>query len=180
MGFWLHRTTEIGRWTKFINGKVKTALEGKRLFGLAAISFMAVFREAFETVLFLRALWLEGGMSTKWAMSAGAFGAFTLIIFLAWIILKYAAKIPIRKLFDFSASLMTLLAVILIGKGIHSLQETGLLGVTASPINLRFDLIGFFPTLETTLAQLIILVLALSLWFLGKRPSGQVRPAVQN
>ena len=45
---------------------------------------MAVFREAFETVLFLRALWVEGGDSTKWAMLAGVLGSLALVIFLAW------------------------------------------------------------------------------------------------
>ena len=132
---------------------------------------MAVFREAFETVLFLRALWLEGGMSTKWAMLGGVLGSLGLILFLAWLILKYTAKIPIRQLFDFSATLMILLAVILVGKGIHSLQEVGILGITPSPINLRLELFGFFPTLETTVAQFGILLMPLALWFFGKKPS---------
>jgi high-affinity iron transporter len=181
MGFWLHRTTEIGRWTQFINVKVRTALEGKKLFGLAVISFMAVFREAFETVLFLRALWLEGGMATKWAMLGGVLGSLALILVLAWAILKYTARIPIRRLFDFSSTLMALLAVILVGKGIHSLQEVGMLGITPSPLNLRFELIGFFPTLETTLAQLAVLGLALALWFFGKKPSApKAKAALQN
>jgi len=171
MGFWLHRTTEIGRWTQFINVKVKRALEGKKLFGLAAISFMAVFREAFETVLFLRALWLEGGMSTRWAMFGGALGSLALIFALAWLILKYTARIPIRRLFDFSSTLMALLSVILIGKGIHSLQEVGIIGVNPSPVNFRIELIGFFPTLETVLSQALVLVMASGLWFFGKKPS---------
>ena len=54
VGFWLHRHSEIGRWTKFLKEKVQHAVDTKNLIGLATISFLAVFREAFETVLFLR------------------------------------------------------------------------------------------------------------------------------
>jgi len=99
MGFWLHRTTEIGRWKAFIDGKVKSSLEGGNLFGLSVISFIAVFREAFETVLFLRALWLEGGMDTKAALVAGVFGSLTLVFILAWAILKYTPRVFLSEKF---------------------------------------------------------------------------------
>src|SRR6185369_15891625 len=99
------------------------ALNKRNLMGLAFISFTAVFREAFETVLFLRALWIEGGMASKSAMVSGVVSSMALIFILSWAFLKYSASIPIKKLFDFSSSLMGVLAVILIGKGLHSLQE---------------------------------------------------------
>ena len=168
MGFWLHSKTEIGRWTAFIDTQVKTALEGSNLIGLATISFMAVFREAFETVLFLRAVWLDGGDAEKNAMLAGVFGSLVFIFICSWILLKTSAKIPLRKVFSASSILMILLSVILAGKGIHSLQETGWSPVTATAF-IRWEVLGIYPTLQTLVVQAVVLALAVGLWFYGKR-----------
>jgi high-affinity iron transporter len=177
MGFWLHSKTESGRWRQFIDHRVKAALQTKNLISLAVISFTAVFREAFETVLFLRALWVEGGVASKTAMLSGVLSALALIFILSWALLRYSAHIPIKKLFDFSSTLMGILSVILIGKGIHSIQETGLLSITAMPFNLRIDLMGIYPTLETLGAQLLICAAVTTLWLYGKRPNRQSLPA---
>jgi high-affinity iron transporter len=55
---------------------------------------------------------------------------------------------------------MAILAVILAGKGTHALQEAGLFTVTTSPLHFRIDLLGWYPTLETWAAQLVIFILA--------------------
>ena len=171
VGFWLHSRTEIGRWNHFLKVKVRAAMEHKRLFGLAAISFIAVFREAFETVLFLRAVWLEGGQSARAAMGAGVGLTLLLIIFGAWLVLRFSARIPVRKLFAASAFIMGILAFILTGKGLHSLQETGALGVTSARWSFRSEIFGLYPTVETLLPQVVVLALIIALWRFGKRPS---------
>jgi high-affinity iron transporter len=171
MGFWLHSRTELNRWNKFIHTQVKEALAGGNLFGIAAISFMAVFREAFETVLFLRAVWLEGGDQTRAAMAAGVFGSLGLIIVFAWLLLRFSAKVPVRSLFSISSILMAVLSVILIGKGIHSFQETGTLRVTLFPLGFRSTWLGIFPTYETWAGQVAVLGLSVFLWLYGKRPA---------
>jgi high-affinity iron transporter len=168
IGFWLHSRTEIGRWTAFIHGSVKTALEGGNLWGLAAISFMAVFREAFETVLFLRAIALEGGGDSARAMGAGVALSFATLLALSWLILRYSAKLPIRKIFTLSSILMGVLAVILTGKGLHALQETGTISVTTIG-RFRMELLGIYPTLETLVPQVAIAFFVYGLWQLGKR-----------
>ncbi|MBY0472146.1 cytochrome c/FTR1 family iron permease [bacterium] len=173
VGFWLHSQTEIGRWKAFIHGKVQRALDGKNLWALASISFVAVFREAFETVLFLRAIWLEGGDGIKIAMTAGVLSSLALVIAMAWAILKYSAKLPIRRLFEASALVMAALALILTGKGLHAFQETGTLSVTSTPGALHLTLLGVYPTWETLVSQVAVLALVLILWAYGKRPSGR-------
>ena len=171
VGFWLHSQTEIGRWKVFIHGKVQRALDGKNLYALASISFIAVFREAFETVLFLRAIWLEGGEDSKAALISGVVGSLTFVILLAWALLKYSAKIPIRKLFGVSSVIMLFLAFVLTGKGLHSFQETGKISITASQSLIHFDFLGLYPTWETLLSQILIFSLAIALWWFGKKPS---------
>jgi hypothetical protein len=157
--------------------KVRVAIDQKRLVGLAAVAFIAVFREALETVLFLRAIWAEGGDSAKAAMTIGIVGTTLLIIAGAWAVLQLSARIPVRKLFSVSAVLMAGLACILMGKGLHSLQETGALSVTAAPLHTHLDLLGIFPTWETLTAQLLVLGLTAGLWMWGRRPSPRLAAA---
>lgn len=171
VGFWLHRQTEIGRWKNFLEVKVKNLLHGKNLFGLATISFLAVFREAFETVLFLQAIWLDAGPNARTMMVIGIFSSLALVICLSWIALNYSKRLPIKQLFNFSSVMMLGLATILAGKGFHSLQEAGFISVTTAPLHLRYDLFGVYPTLETAVAQTITFVLVLAAWLYGKRPT---------
>jgi high-affinity iron transporter len=175
-GFWLHRRTEIGRWNYFLKTKVRDALDGGRLAGLALVAFMAVFREALETVLFLRAVWLEGGQPAHGAIGTAVLGTLAVIIVGAWAVLRFSARIPVRKLFAVSSVVMAVLAVILTGKGLHSLQETGLLGVTALPLPLRSDFVGVYPTAQTFAPQLAMLLLVLGLWWWGRLPSARSAP----
>ncbi len=164
IGFWLHSKTEITRWTAFIESRVKLALQKSQLLTLGAISFMAVFREAFETVLFLRALWLEGGESIKTPLLAGTGSSFILIFVLAVVLLKFSVQIPIRKLFNLSAGVILALAVILTGKGFHAFQESGWVSITSFPLNLRSDFVGLYPTFETLLSQVVVCIICIFLW----------------
>jgi len=178
MGFWLHRKTEIGRWREFISTMVNTAVSGKKLFALALVSFMAVFREAFETVLFLRAVLLESGGGHQGALAAGVFSALFLVVILAVALVRFSARIPIRQLFDISSMIMILLAFVLMGKALHSFQETGLVSITEFPLNLRFDLAGVYPTYETLVPQIVILVVSTVFWLSGRgKPSLQQQRA---
>lgn len=178
-GFWLHRQTEISRWKKFIQEKVQGALDSKNLWALASISFISVFREAFETVLFIRALWFQTNAEGKNAIGLGLVSALVLIFAFSFVALKYSKKIPVRELFKVSSVLTSLLAFILAGKAVHSLQEAGILNTTLMPWNLRFDTIGLFPTWQTTVAQALTLILVFALIKYNSRPVQQVETVTE-
>ncbi len=167
-GFWLHRKTEIGRWRAFLGDMVKSAVEGKNLYALGAVSFMAVFREAFETVLFLRALVLEAGPAHYFAVGGGVLLAFIGVVILSTILVRYSVKLPLRQLFSVSTVILLLLSFILVGKGVHSFQEVGLLGITLFPIHLRMEILGIFPTYESWIPQSILIVACFGVWLYGK------------
>ena len=162
-GFWLHRQTEISRWKNFIQEKVQGAINNKNLFGLFSIAFLSVFREAFETVLFIRALWFQTNSDGKNAIGLGLFTALALIFTFSYIALRYSKKLPIRELFKVSSIITSILAFILAGKAIHSMQEAGLLESTGIPWNFRFETIGLFPTWQTIAGQTVTLVLAVAM-----------------
>ncbi len=171
VGFWLHRHAEIGRWTKFLKEKVKHAVDTKNLIGLASISFLAVFREALETVLFLRVIWFDADASAKTSMLSGIGLTLILIFGASWAAIRYSAKIPVTRLFQLSAYIMGVLSFILTGKGVHALQESGHISITPIMPYLRWEIMGIFPSIETLLAQVLILVVVVGLWMQGKKPS---------
>lgn len=173
VGFWLHRQTEVGRWTKFVKETIHDALESKNLILLAGIAFMSVFREAFEVVLFLRAIWNDVEASGQNAMVAGSALAFVLIFVFSFFALKYSQKIPVKKLFSISSIIMAILSIVLVGKAIHSFQEAGMISAVSLPIDIRFDLLGIFPTYQTTVAQIVILAFLYFLWHTGSKPAEQ-------
>ncbi|HLP49244.1 MAG TPA: FTR1 family protein [Chitinophagales bacterium] len=163
VGFWLHSNSEIGKWKEYVNQLVKGAAKQKSVAGLAGLSFFVVFREVFESVLFLSALNIESGGKQSNAIGLGVVAAFAVVIVLAWLVLKFSAKLPIAKLFKVSSLVMGVLAVVLTGKGVHSFQVLNYIPVHGIPF-FRFELLGIFPTLETCVAQVIVLLLVALMW----------------
>ena len=159
VGFWLHRYAEMKRWRAFLESKLKAGLTKGSYFALALVAFMAVFREAFEVVLFLRAIWIDLDSSGQNVAGLGILASLGILIVLSYFAVKESKKLPLGKLFQVCSWTMMALAVILIGKGIHSLQEAGLVGASPAAIPLRVDLLGIYPSYQTMIAQGVLIVL---------------------
>lgn len=170
VGFWMHSKSEASKWQAFVKNKIQKITSRESLIGLAFLSFVVVFREAFESVLFLSALSSEAGSEHSAAFVSGILVAFVILIVLSVLLLKYSKKLPIPQLFKYSSYIMALLAVVLVGKGVHALQEAGKIGVSNTPFNFRVDLLGLYPTWQSLVSQILILVLLFVLWNIGNRP----------
>lgn len=171
VGFWLHRYSEAKRWREFLEAKLHKGLSSESYIALALVSFFAVFREAFEVILFIRAIWLDLDRSGQNIAFLGILSAFILLIGLSYFVIKESKQLPIKKLFSVCSWAMMILAFILAGKGVHSLQEAGFISVQSIPLNLRIDLLGIFPTLETLAAQIVVLLLLTFLVIWDKKSS---------
>ena len=169
VGFWMHSKSEAGKWQAYVKGKIQVLARKENLLGLAFLSFLVVFREAFESVLFLSALNMEVGEENKLAFGSGIIVAFIAIGILAVIMLKYSKKLPIPLLFRYSAILISVLAIMLAGKGVHALQEAGVVSISMLPVDIRLSFLGIYPSWETILSQVFILILVLILWRIGNR-----------
>ncbi|WP_445955745.1 FTR1 family iron permease [Yeosuana sp.] len=165
VGFWLHNNSHAEKWKIFVEEKIGKQLQKEKMFGLAVFSFVVVFREAFESILFLQAINLETIPLNKSAIGFGVLAAFGLIALLGFLFLRYSKKIPVRQLFLYSSLGISLLAVILLGKGIHSIQESGWISITKSPIFVHVDWLGIYPTIETIVSQLIFFAVLLALYY---------------
>lgn len=93
---------------------------------LTSFSFIVVFREGLETVLFLTPFLLDDAISTL----IGAFLGIVASLALAYIVFVVGMKINIRKFFYFTSILLVLLAGGLAGYGVHELVEySGKVGI---------------------------------------------------
>jgi high-affinity iron transporter len=169
VGFWLHNNSHARKWKVFIEERINKLLNKESMFSLAVFSFMVVFREAFETVLFLQAISLETPQENQLAIGMGVLSAFVIIAFLMILFIRFSKSIPVRQLFRYSAWMITLLAVILIGQGVHAIQESGIFSITEFPFNFRIEWAGIYPTFETMLSQSLLLAAILFLYHLQNR-----------
>ncbi len=161
VGFWMHRHAHAARWKAYLETRVQSALSGRTLWALAAVSFVAVYREAFETVLFYQALWIEAGPEGRVAVGGGFAAAVVGLVLLAWLMLKLGLRLPVGWFFGLGSALMAVLAVVLAGKGIAALQHAGKLPV--GPLDLpAIPSLGVYPTWQGVLTQLVLVVLILA------------------
>ena len=152
VGYWLHGKSQAIAWTSFIRDSVGQALEKRTLWAMTGVSFVAVYREVFEVVLFYEALWVQAGDAGHSAVLAGVGTAALLLAATGWGIFKYSLKLPLGPFFSAMTVLMALLAIIFVGQGIAALQEAGAVGV--SPVEFfTLRILGIQPTLETLGAQ---------------------------
>lgn len=164
VGFWMHRQTEISRWKEFINVKVKNLAQTRNVLGLFILSFVVTFREVIETVLFLRTVYIDADDNSRSYIFIGVAVAFAIVLAVSVLINTYRTKISLQKFFNVSSVLMMALATILVGKGVHALQEAGIVGMSIFPVKVRIELLGLFPSWETMIAQFVILVVSILIW----------------
>jgi high-affinity iron transporter len=174
VGYWLHSKSHSAAWQKFIGDRVGAALSAGTLWTLALISFLAVYREAFETVLFYQALAAQAGDAGAVPMAAGIAVAVVALAAIGFAILRASVKLPIRWFFSISGVVLLVLAVVFTGQGVAALQEAGRVGSNAVPF-VTLPMLGIHPTLQSLLAQVGAAMLGvLALWRAGR---GQKRIA---
>jgi high-affinity iron transporter len=158
VGFWLHSRANAARWTEFIKSQMTAALSGGALFSIALVSFLAVYREVFETVLFYQALWMQSEGSGQTAVVAGFGIGVAALAVLAWLIARFSVRLPLATFFAASSVLLAIMAVVFAGQGIKALQEAGKLA--SNRINFpSVPLLGIYPNLQGLTLQFALLTI---------------------
>jgi high-affinity iron transporter len=165
VSFWLISKAEARRWQQYIHRKVHEALSSGRIASLVGVSFLAVYREAFETVLFYQALWLQSHATQNFVVGGFLVGA-ALLAVLVWLIFELGRKMPLRLFFGSSSVLLYLLAFVFAGQGLKDLQAAGWLSETPLPSLPEVPFLAIYPTVETLLAQaaMILALIGALLW----------------
>jgi len=158
VSYWLISKVEAAKWKQFIHEKVTLALQHGGGRALAFVAFLAVYREGAETALFYQALLNEGTrVIVPIVLGIVAGGAVLAVIFTLFY--RFGVRVPLRPLFGVTSVLLYYMAFVFMGKGMRELQEGNLVSITIIPGGPHVDLLGLYPTVETLLAQLVLLVL---------------------
>ncbi len=102
-----------------VEKRLETIVTRGATLALTSFSFIVVFREGLETVLFLTPFLVDDAVGTL----IGAFLGVMASLALAYAIFVVGMKINIRRFFYFTSILLVLLAGGLAGYGIHELTE---------------------------------------------------------
>lgn len=163
-------------WTEWIKGHRDRgkALTGAALAagagaatvaGLYTLGFTSVFREGFETVLFLQALQLSSGTGVVLAgVSLGL--AITAVVGVLTFVLE--RRLPYKKMPIVTGVLIALVLVVLVGNTARTMQGVGWLSI--HPLQIEFPLwlgtwLGVHPTVETLAAQALALCFVIGSYF---------------
>ena len=160
---WLMVKQDPRGWQDYLARKADGALAQDTVWAVAALAFLAVFREGAETVLFINALaTTAGGWSAGLfaGLAAGTAGLVVLFYFINLI----AQKIPLRPLFIITSAFLFAMAIKFIGEAVQEFQESAMLPFTELKGASFLGAIGLNPTVEALSAQILVIVFALATW----------------
>jgi high-affinity iron transporter len=172
VGIWMHGKSQAGAWQRYIRDRLGHALSQRSAWGLFGLSFIVVYREAFETILFYAAIWNEENAG---AILAGAGAAIVSLAAIGWALMRYGRTLPVGKFFVYSSALIAVLCVVLAGKGVSALQEAGWLPVSPLAGLVRVEILGLYPTIQTIAAQVAMAALLLIGFWYNQRRASAVR-----
>jgi high-affinity iron transporter len=156
---WLLIRQDPRAWQNFLTTKADAALSRQTAFAVAALAFLAVFREGAETVLFIHALATTSGGWTA-QLILGLVTAALILVALFFAINVIAKRLPLRPVFLVTSAFLFVMAVKFIGEALQEFQEQQLVSYTEIKGGGWLTSIGFNPTIEAVATQLVVIVLA--------------------
>lgn len=167
---WMGGKSNAKAWKSYIDKQVKLTLSTGKSRALGAAVFLAVYREGAEVILFYQALFNNavGDVDMIWAGFVTACVALALIFFLMQ---RGALRIPISPFFKVTSAFMFILAVTFLGGGLKELQEADVIStsvIEAVPVP-SIDLLGLYPTYETIVPQILLILAAVAMVSYKKR-----------
>ena len=132
--------------------------------GVLGLAFVAVYREAFEVVLFYQAMLLDAS-GDAWVVLLGAVTGLVVLAALALGLKRVGQRLKPRPFMLASSAVLAALAVMLVGKGVRAMQEAGVMSATDVGLP-DVPVLGVYGTAQGLLAQgaLVILLAASAVW----------------
>jgi high-affinity iron transporter len=139
-----------------------------QVLGLALLGLTSVYREGFETVLFLQSLELSAGTVT---VLEGAGLGLGLTLLVAVLTFALQRKLPYKKMLIATGVLIAIVLVVMVGQTARTMQGTGWLPITPAPFDVPYWAglwFGVFPTWETLIAQVGAFAFVIGSYFLAQ------------
>ena len=174
---WMISKAESEAWTSYISGKVSTSADSGKMFALGFTSFLAVFREGAEVILFCQQYFSRAGsMSNGYLAVFGGIVAGLAAVALIFVLIRvFGVKLPLKPFFMATSILMAVMSIAFLGSGMWELfldgglaeKIGGLVQNLAGTIpalswmsgNDILAFLGIYPTWITLGPQLILLVI---------------------
>ena len=161
VSYWLLTKIEVQKWNAYVKDRLRDALASGSGLALASVSFLAVYREGLETILFYKALFLSAEASGAPALLGGmAVGAVGLVVMYV-AIYSFGMRMPTRPFFAITSAVLYYMAFVFAGKGIAELQAAGVIGINPVEWAPRLPQFGVYPTVQTLALQGLLLALAI-------------------
>ncbi len=187
---WMLNKSSVEAWNNYIRNKTEVVVAGAQskvesgqglglgmVTSLAMLSFLAVFREGAETVIFYESIYSMS--QDAHGMWVGGLTAAAVLIVIFLILRFTSVKIPIGPFFLVTSILMAALVVIFAGGGIHALIEGDLIEGTYLSIVPTNDWIGLYPYVETIAAQVIAAIAVVALFVVAFIKKHRMKLAAQ-
>ena len=159
---WMLSKSSVESWNRYIKDRTEASISDGGFWALASLSFLAVFREGAETVMFYEALFTmdPGGAASIWQ----GFAVGVVLLVAIFLLIRFTSvKIPLRPFFAVTSFLMAVLVVIFAGGGAHALYEGDLIPGTYVPGWPTYDYLGIYPYRETLGFQVFMLLVVIVL-----------------
>jgi high-affinity iron transporter len=175
LNWFFHRVYWTGHLSRFhkrrrrLLGLAEGGLVTSQAAGFVLLGFSTVYREGFETVLFLQALELNSGLLV--VLQGVALGGVA-VLAVAFLTFKLERKLPYKRMLIVTGVLLTAVLVIMVGKTARTMQGVGWLPITPLDIEPPYWAglwLGIFPTVETIAAQVGAAVFVVGSYLLAER-----------
>lgn len=155
VGLWLHSKSNIKSWNEYINKNIDKAINSGSFISIFSLSFLAVFREGAETILFYT------GIIPFITMKNLIFGlllAFLVLIIVGLILIFATNKIKLHNLFFILTYLIYILSFKMLGVSIHMLQVIGYIPLTIINNFPTIEFLGIYANYQVIFFQVLLLL----------------------
>ena len=166
VGIWLHSKSSVKKWNDFMESQMQAVTASGSFISMFALSFLAVFREGAETILFYAGI-LPRITTLDFFLGLGL--AILVLVLLAILMTKASSFIRPHRIFFGLTWLIYALAFKMLGVSIHALQLTAIFPSHLLSHLPTIDWLGIYPSLEVLLSQAIFLVVVLYVTFRNRQ-----------
>jgi high-affinity iron transporter len=160
--YWQENLHDLHRKKKRVLAGASIGILSAQALGLVALGFSSVYREGFETVLFLQALTLEAG---AWTVLQGVLLGFAGVVGVFALVVALERRLPHKKMLVATGLLITGVLAVLVGHTVQTMQVVGWMPITpVDGLMLPFwtgTWLGLFPTWEGLVLQAAAIVFVL-------------------
>ena len=158
IGIWLHSKSSVKKWNDFMDNQMKTVTKTGSFISIFALSFLAVFREGAETILFYVGILPR---ISRFEFILGISLALLVLLIIAFLMNKASQLFLPHKVFFILTWMIYALAFKMLGVSVHALQLTNMAPNHLLSSFPTIDLLGIYPSWEGLGSQLVFLIIVL-------------------